>query len=153
MSGKEKYGGENWVPKPALACWGKHGGTLGLNRGRFGRSLPAPSWWRRLFCQSPTTLRGTGDRIPCGDGRSCYPGFGRLRIPWSHQPRGEAEGHPIGSESNWDQWVGGEKRERPGVCILGQAVTRVGPHGSRPFLRLGTDQGTYDPASSMDASS
>ena len=45
----------------------------------------------------------------------------------------------------------GEKHERPGVCILRQAVTRVGLHGSRPFLRLGMGPGAYDPASSMDA--
>ena len=150
---KKSIAEENWVLRQALACQGKHGGTLGPSRGRFGLSLPAPSWWRRLCCQSPTTLRDKGGLSPCGDGRFCYPGFGRPCIPWSHQPLGEAAGRPNGLESNWDQWVGGEKHERPGVCILRQAVTRVGPCGSRPFLRSGMGPGAYDPASSMDASS
>ena len=150
---KKSIAEKNWVLRQALACQGKHGRTLGPSRGRFGHSLLAPSWWRRLCCQSPTTLRGIGVLIPCSDSRSCYPGFGRPCIPWSRRPREEAAGRPSGSESNWDQWVGAEKHERPGVCILRQAVTRVGPRGSRLFLRSGMGPGAYDPASSMDASS
>ena len=144
---------KKWVLRQALACQGKHGGKLGPSWGHFGCSLPAPSWWHRLCCQSPTTLRGRGGLIPCGSGRFCYPGFSRPRIPWSRRPLEEEASRPNGSESNWDQRVGGGKHERLGVCILRQAVTRVGPRGSRPFLRSGMGLGAYDPASSMDASS
>ena len=150
---KKSIAEENWVLRQALACWGKHGGMLRPSQGCFGCSLPAPSWWRQLCCQCPTTLRDIGGLSPCGDSRFCYPGFGRPCIPWSCRPREEAVGCPNGSGSNWDQWVGGEKHERPGVCILRQAVTRVGPRGSRPFLRSGMGPGAYDPASLMDASS
>ena len=150
---KKSIAEKKWVLRQALACWGKHSGTLGPSRGCFGHSLLAPSWWHRLCCQSPTTLRGIGGLIPCGDGQFCYPGFGRPCIPWSRRSLEEAVGRPNGSESNWDQWVGGGKHERLGVCILRQAVTRVGPRGSRPFLRSGMGPGVYDPASSMDTSS
>ena len=144
---------KKWVLRQVLACQGKHGGKLGPSRGRFGRSLLAPSWWRWLCCQSPTTLRGIGGLIPCSDGQFCLPGFSRPHIPWSRLPLEEAAGCRNGLESNWDQWVGGGKHERLGVCILRQVVTRVGPCGSRPFLRLGMGPGAYDPASSMDTSS
>ena len=150
---KKSIAEKKWVLRQALACRGKHGGKLRPSQGHFGCSLLAPSWWRQLCCQSPTTLRGLGGLIPCSDGQFCYPGFGRPCIPWSRRPLGEAAGRPNGSESNWDQWVGGEKHERPGVCILRQVVTRVGLCGSRPFLRLGMGPGAYDPASSINASS
>ena len=128
---------KKWVLRQALACWGKHSGTLTPGRGHFGCSLPAPSWWRQLCCQSLTTLPGIGGLIPCSDSRFCYPGFGRPRIPWSHLPLEEAADRSNGSESNWDQWVGGEKLERLGVCISRQVATQARPHGTRPFLRLG----------------
>ena len=124
---------KKWVFRQALACRGKHGGTLGPSRGHFGCSLPAPNWWRRLCCQSLTTLPGIGGLIPCGNGRFCYPGFGRPRIPWSCLPLEEAVGRPNGLESSWDQWVGGGKHERPGVCILRQAVPESGCVGRDHF--------------------
>ena len=77
---------KKWVFRQALACRGKHGGTLRPSWRRFGHFLPAPSWWCRLCCQSLTTLPGIGGPIPCGDGRFCYPGFGRPHILWSRLP-------------------------------------------------------------------
>ena len=72
-------------------------------------------------------------------------------ILWSRPPLEEVAGRLTDLESNWDQWVGGEKHERQGVCVARQVATQVAPHGMRPFLQLGMGKGAYDLASWMDA--